>query len=85
MTHDELLGALEAEIARWQDQGHGYSAMRWHPQCKWFNGQGDALQWCAKRIRELLDSSIHTHTEPAIPVDECRRCTELERRVMRRR
>jgi hypothetical protein len=42
------LDLLEQEITRWDDQGG-------QPSREWFHGNcGEAMQWCAKRVRELL-------------------------------
>jgi len=64
---ENVVEALQQEIARWHDQGGSYVKMRFHPQRKWFNGNGEALQWCAKRVLGILAlaASPRVGSEPA--------------------
>lgn len=70
---------IREEIMRWSDQGGIEAAMEKHPQREWFNGHGAALQWCAKRIRDLLPTRARPVVESAEILSSERRTPDRPR------
>jgi hypothetical protein len=67
---------VDQETRRWFDQGSIYSRLEKHPSSEWFNGNAEALKFCAMKVRLLLDLPALSDTPVAgVPPPPCSETT----------